>query len=79
MALTLEYTVEPFVQGAPGPHVKAALEAAKASGLDVDFGPFGTSVVGPDGEVLATLEAVVRRAFEAGATRVSVQLQRPRG
>jgi uncharacterized protein YqgV (UPF0045/DUF77 family) len=79
MALALEYTVEPFVQGAPGPQVRAALEAATSSGLEVDFGPFGTSVVGPDGEVLATLEAVARRAFEAGATRVSVQLQRPRG
>jgi uncharacterized protein YqgV (UPF0045/DUF77 family) len=78
MAPALEYTVEPFLQGAPGPHVRAALEAATSSGLEVDFGPFGTSVVGPDGEVLAMLEAVVRRAFEAGATRVSVQLQRPR-
>ena len=79
MALALESTVEPFVQGAPGPHVRAALEAARSSGLEVDFGPFGTSVVGPDGEVLATLEAIVRRAFEAGATRVSVQLQRAQG
>jgi len=76
MALALEFTVEPFVQGDPGPHVTAALEAARASGLAVEFGPFGTTVVGPDEVVLAALDSVVRRALEAGATRVSVQLQR---
>ena len=39
VSLRLEYTVEPFVEGAPGPHVTAALEAAGATGLDVEFGP----------------------------------------
>lgn len=77
MALVVEFTVEPFVEGAPGPHVQAALDAARASGLDVDFGPFGTSVSGPDDEVLATLDAIVRAAVAAGATRVSVQVARP--
>jgi uncharacterized protein YqgV (UPF0045/DUF77 family) len=76
MTLALEFTVEPFVQGAPGPHVTAALDAAQASGLEVDFGPFGTLVTGPDDKVLATLNDVVRRALDAGATRVSVQLHR---
>jgi uncharacterized protein YqgV (UPF0045/DUF77 family) len=76
MTLALEFTVEPFVQGAPGPHVTAALDAAQASGLEVDFGPFGTSVSGPDDKVIATLDDVVRRALAAGATRVSVQLHR---
>ena len=76
MTLALEFTVEPFVQGAPGPHVTAALDAAQASGLDVDFGPFGTSLSGPDARVLDTLSDVVRRAVTAGATRVSVQIQR---
>ena len=42
----------------------------------VDFGPFGTSVSGPDEEVLTTLDAVVRAAMGAGATRVSVQVAR---
>jgi uncharacterized protein YqgV (UPF0045/DUF77 family) len=76
MTLGLEFTVEPFVQGAPGPHVTAALDAAQASGLAVDFGPFGTTVTGPDDDVLVTLETVVRRALAAGATRVSVQVHR---
>ena len=46
MALTVEFTVEPFVAGEPGPHVQAAIEAARRSGLAVDVGPFGTSVSG---------------------------------
>jgi uncharacterized protein YqgV (UPF0045/DUF77 family) len=70
----LEFTVEPFAQGQPGPHVQAAWAAAESSGLKVDVGPFGTTVIGPDDEVMATLAEVVRRSLAAGATRVSLQL-----
>ena len=77
MALRIEFTVEPFTDGAPGPHVRAAVEAARAAGMDVDFGPFGSSVVGDDERVLAVADAVVRAAIGAGATRVSVQVARP--
>jgi uncharacterized protein YqgV (UPF0045/DUF77 family) len=76
MALVVEFTVEPFVEGAPGPHVQAALDAALATGLVVDFGPFGTSVTGPDDDVLAAIDQIVRAAVGAGATRVSVQVAR---
>jgi uncharacterized protein YqgV (UPF0045/DUF77 family) len=77
MALRIEFTVEPFHDGAPGPHVQAAVEAARGAGLDVDFGPFGSSVVGDDDQVLTTADAVVRAAIGAGATRVSMQITRP--
>lgn len=77
MTLVVEFTVEPFVEGSPGPHVQAALDAARATGLDVDFGPFGTSVSGPDDDVLAAIDQIVRAAVGAGATRVSVQVARP--
>jgi uncharacterized protein YqgV (UPF0045/DUF77 family) len=77
MALRIEFTVEPFHDGAPGPHVRAAVEAARGGGLDVDFGPFGSSVVGDDDQVLTTADAVVRAAIGAGATRVSMQITRP--
>ena len=40
----LEFTVEPFVEGAPGPHVTAAVAAADALGATVEFGPFGTTL-----------------------------------
>lgn len=76
MGLVLEFTVEPFVEGAPGPHVQAALDAATASGLPVEFGPFGTSVTGGDGEVLRALGSIVEAAMTNGATRVSVQISR---
>ena len=77
MPLRIEFTVEPFHDGAPGPHVHAAVEAARAAGLSVDFGPFGSSVEGDDDRVLSAADAVTRAAIEAGATRVSIQVTRP--
>ena len=47
--ITAEFTVEPFVEGAPGPHVLAAIQVAESAGLAVDVGPFGTTVVGESG------------------------------
>jgi uncharacterized protein YqgV (UPF0045/DUF77 family) len=76
VALLVEFTVEPFTEGQPGPHVQAALEAAKAAGGEVDFGPFGTSMSGEDAQVLAVVGNVVKAAVEAGATRVSLQVTR---
>ena len=76
MALRIEFTVEPFRDGAPGPHVQAAVAAARAAGLDVDFGPFGSSVEGDDDQVLTAADAVARAAVGAGATRVSMQITR---
>lgn len=76
MALVAEFTVEPFEEGAPGPHVRAAVEAAEHSGVTVEFGPFGTTMRGPDDVVLAALDAVVRAAVAAGAEQVSVQVHR---
>lgn len=75
--LSVEFTVEPFVEGEPGPHVLAAVEAARRSGLAVDVGPFGTLVTGDDEAVLAVVDDVVRAAVGAGASRVSLQVVRP--
>lgn len=77
MTLVVEFTIEPFVEGQPGPHVRAAVDAAGASGLDVDFGPFGTTVSGGDGAVLDAVDGILRAAVAAGATRVSLQVVRP--
>jgi uncharacterized protein YqgV (UPF0045/DUF77 family) len=76
MTLHAEFTVEPFVEGAPGPHVQAAVDAARASGVTVDFGPFGTSLAGDDASVLDAIDAVLAAALAAGATRISLQLER---
>ena len=60
MPLSVEFTVEPFVDGEPGPHVQAAVDAAQASGLDTMFGPFGTTMWGDDDDaVLAAIDGVV--------------------
>jgi uncharacterized protein YqgV (UPF0045/DUF77 family) len=72
--ITAEFTVEPFVEGAPGPHVLAAIQVAESAGLAVDVGPFGTTVVGESALVLSTVDGLVRAAIDSGATRVSLQL-----
>jgi uncharacterized protein YqgV (UPF0045/DUF77 family) len=77
VTLTVEFTIEPFVPGEPGPHVRAAVEAAERSGLAVDFGPFGTAVTGDDEAVLAAVDRILRAAVAAGATRISLQVARP--
>ncbi|MDE0833471.1 MAG: thiamine-binding protein [Acidimicrobiales bacterium] len=72
--IAAEFTIEPFVEGAPGPHVRAAIAVAESAGLNVEVGPFGTALRGDSGTVLDTVEAVVRAAIANGATRVSLQL-----
>jgi uncharacterized protein YqgV (UPF0045/DUF77 family) len=74
--LRLEFTVEPFVDGRPGPHVKAALEAARSSGFDPEMGPFGTTVDGERDQVLAGMAAIVGAAVDAGASRVALAVSR---
>jgi uncharacterized protein YqgV (UPF0045/DUF77 family) len=76
VTLRVEFTIEPFVAGAPGPHVLAAVDAAGAHGLAVEFGPFGSSGEGADADVLPAVDAAIRAALAAGATRVSVQISR---
>lgn len=78
VALELEFTVEPFEPGAPGPHVEAAEAAARRSAGrsagTVTVGPFGTTLSGPNDVVLQAVGAIVRAAVEAGATRITLQV-----
>ena len=75
MSLKAEFTVEPFVPGDPGPHVRAAFAAAEAHGAILEVGPFGTILRGSsDDVVFGALDGAVRAAIAAGATRVSSQL-----
>ena len=76
MLVTIEFMVEPFRDAAPGPHVEAALEAARANGLELQLGPFATTVVGEASVVLDGLKPIIEAALQAGATRVSLQVQR---
>ena len=76
MKLRLEFTIEPFVDGHPGPHVQAALAEARRLGLQAAFGPFATSVEGEAGEVLTGLPQIIGAAVDGGATRVTLAVSR---
>jgi uncharacterized protein YqgV (UPF0045/DUF77 family) len=72
-----EFTVEPFRAGAPGPHVAAAVDGARRSGLEPEVGPFGTAVEGDLAEVVAAVANVVADGMAAGATSVSLHVSAP--
>ncbi|MEM8709045.1 MAG: helix-turn-helix domain-containing protein [Actinomycetota bacterium] len=69
-----EFLVEPFVEGAPGHHVKMALEACRTHGLEPEMGPFATVIVGPVDLVTAAVESMSRAALDHGATAVQVRM-----
>lgn len=68
------FTVEPFVEGHPGEHVTAAIDAATQAGLQVDMGPFSNVAFGDVTQIASALEQIVVAAFAAGATRISIQV-----
>ena len=74
--LQLEFTVEPFVEGLPGPHVTAAVEAAEAVGGTVEFGPFGSICSAPVDSMPEIVAALVKAAFANGATHVTMHVAR---
>ncbi len=72
----VEFTVEPFVEGRPGPHVAAAIDAARASGADVDVGPFGSSCEVAAADVGTLVGSITDAAIGHGATHVTVHVAR---
>lgn len=73
--LNVEFTTEPFDLDEAPPHAVVAREVVQGAALDaVDVGPFGNSAEGPAPAVLAAVDQMLRRSLEAGATRVSVQV-----
>ncbi|CAB4884872.1 unannotated protein [freshwater metagenome] len=72
--LQLEFTVEPFVEGQPGPHVTAAVSAAEAIGARVEFGPFGSTCTAAADAMPQVIAELVRAAFANGATHVTMHV-----
>jgi uncharacterized protein YqgV (UPF0045/DUF77 family) len=72
----LEFTVEPFTEGRPGPHVRAAVDAVADRGLAADMGPFSTSADADTDAAPDAVAGLLRAAFAEGATRVSLQVTR---
>jgi hypothetical protein len=74
--LILEFTIEPFVEGQPGPHVLEAVAAAEALGAQVEFGPFGSSCQVPVALAASVAGAVLTAAFANGASHVTFAAER---
>ena len=72
--LTVEFTIEPFVEGAPGAHVTAAVAAVEQRGLVVDFGPFGSSFAVPQADLPEAVASLMQAAYANGATVVSIDV-----
>jgi uncharacterized protein YqgV (UPF0045/DUF77 family) len=73
-AARLEFFVEPFIEGRPGRHVKAAIDEAAARGLEVQVGPFGSVAHGDLEALIDAAGPLLRSALAAGADRISLHL-----
>ncbi|GGS52510.1 hypothetical protein AB0E75_16950 [Streptomyces griseoviridis] len=75
MRLRVEFTTEPFDLDEAPAHAVVAREVIEAAELDaVDVGPFGNTAEGRADAVLAAVDGLLRRTLDAGATRVSLQV-----
>lgn len=72
--IAAEFLVEPFVEGAPGPHVNAAVDAFRRHGLDVEIGPFASSVSGAVDEMAEAIGEMVTAAMARGATSIQLRV-----
>ena len=70
----LEFLIEPFTEGNPGPHVLSSLETLRSSGLQVVLGPFGNMVEGDYETVTSLLPMFLKTALEGGASRILISL-----
>ena len=76
MRVRAEFTTEPFHgEGDLPAHVVAAADRLRSTGLDPDLGPLGTAVDGEAGAVLPALGDALGAALEAGATRITLQVE----
>ncbi|GGT51552.1 hypothetical protein GCM10014713_51910 [Streptomyces purpureus] len=73
--LRVEFTTEPFDLDEAPAHAVVAREVIQGADLDaVDVGPFGNTAEGGAEAVLTAVDALLRQALGAGATRVSLQV-----
>jgi uncharacterized protein YqgV (UPF0045/DUF77 family) len=71
----VEFTTEPFDLDEAPAHALVARDVIETAELDtVDVGPFGNTAEGRADVVLTAVDAVLRKTLEAGATRISLQV-----
>lgn len=66
--------MEPFVEGGPGPHVIAAVEAFREHDLPVELGPFATTSAGTLDAMADAISDMIRAAMGTGASSVQVRV-----
>ncbi|MGV9251462.1 hypothetical protein [Streptomyces sp. NPDC003697] len=75
MRLKVEFTTEPFDLDETPAHALVAREVIESAELDaVDVGPFGNTAEGGADAVLTSVDVLLRKALQAGATRISLQV-----
>ncbi|MFJ9408083.1 hypothetical protein [Streptomyces sp. NPDC101393] len=75
MRLRVEFTTEPFDLDEAPAHAVVARDIVTGAELDaVDVGPFGNTAEGEAEQVLGAVADLLRGSLEAGATRVSLQV-----
>jgi uncharacterized protein YqgV (UPF0045/DUF77 family) len=73
--LRLEFTTEPFDLDKVPRHAVVARDVMRTADLDaVDVGPFGNTAEGSTDQVVAAVSDLLRRTLDAGATRISLQV-----
>ena len=70
-----QFTVLPAPLGEDEPHVKAAMDAARSSGLLMELGPDASGLAGDRSDVLAALSRVIDAALGAGARAVELTIE----
>ena len=70
----VEFTIEPFVEGQPGPHVTEPAAALREMGLEVEVGPFGSACSVDADRSAEVVAAIIRLAFDHGASHVNVDV-----
>jgi uncharacterized protein YqgV (UPF0045/DUF77 family) len=72
----VEFAIYPFREGtSPPDHVQAALDALRATGLEVEVGPLSTTVTGPPDTVFDAIRNAQAAAVAAGAERIVVRVE----
>lgn len=73
-SLAVEFLVEPFAEGAPGDHVRSAIEAFERRDIEVDLGPFASVATGDPDTIAEAVAEMIREAMAAGATSLRMHV-----
>ena len=75
---SVEFLVEPFVEGHPGPHVNAAVRAFQGGTIEVEVGPFASVAHGNVEQLATAISRMIVDSLAEGATalRLSVAADR---